>query len=428
MGSIAGVACGYRARTMISTLRADTLLGGRYRLVERIAAGGQGEVWRAEDTTLGRPAAVKVLRTEYADDAEFRERFRREAQHAAGLSHPGIAQVFDYNEGDDGTPPYLIMELVDGESLATVIAREAPISPDRVVGIIVSAASALAVAHAAGLVHRDVKPGNLLLGRDDSVKITDFGIARAADAVSLTRTGMLIGTPLYLAPEQTTGTPATAASDLYALGIIVYEMLTGEPPYKGPPAVVLLAHRDTPLPSLPPSIPPGLADLVHALTAKDPAMRPSTASAVAEWATRLRADPAIEAAIEAGGTNPHGRDTPSSAITRIDPPIPIPSEVHPGGVTRTLALPFGTASHRRPVVLLGGGLVLALIIGLVIGLTSSATSHRQPDPQHQSTTPATVSPSTAKKPIKRRQPDIPGTHGEHGHGHDGHGKGGRHGH
>ena len=219
---------------MTSTLSFNTVLGGRYRLTERIATGGQGEVWHAEDTALGRPTALKVLRGEYAGDADFRERFRREAQHAAMLSHPGIAQVFDYNEGDHGTPPYLVMEYVDGESLSAAIAREAPMSHDRVLDIIIAAASALAAAHAAGLVHRDVKPGNLLLGRDGSIKITDFGIARVMDASPLTRTGILMGTPLYLSPEQATGMGATAASDLYALGILAYEMLVGSPPYEGP--------------------------------------------------------------------------------------------------------------------------------------------------------------------------------------------------
>ncbi|MFB9840447.1 serine/threonine-protein kinase, partial [Actinoallomurus acaciae] len=267
---------------MASTLDSGRLLGGRYRLVERIAAGGQGEVWRTEDTGLGRPAAVKVLRGEYADNAEFRERFRREAQHAAGLSHPGIAQVFDYSEGDGGEAPYLVMEYVAGESLSAAIAREAPMSPGRVLDVIAAASSALATAHAAGLVHRDVKPGNLLLGHDGSIKVADFGLARAMDASSLTRTGTLMGTPQYVSPEQATGRPATAASDLYALGIIAFEALTGRPPYEGPPTAVVLAHRDAPLPPLPPSVPPGLADLVHALTAKDPAERPHTATAVAE--------------------------------------------------------------------------------------------------------------------------------------------------
>ncbi len=281
------------ARVMTLTLEPATELGGRYRLIERIATGGQGEVWRAEDTALGRPVALKVLRGEFAGNVEFRDRFRREAQHAAALSHPGVAHVFDYDEGQGDTPPYLVMEYVEGESLAASIARDAPLDPDRVLEVIVAASSALAVAHAAGLVHRDVKPGNLLVGRDGSIKITDFGISRAVDAVPLTRTGVLLGTPLYLAPEQASGLPATASCDLYALGVIAYEMLTGHPPFEGPATAVLLAHRDTPLPPLPSSVPAGLRDLVIDLTAKHPAARPAEAATVATRARHLRADPAI---------------------------------------------------------------------------------------------------------------------------------------
>lgn len=398
---------------MTSTLGSNRLLGGRYRLVERIAAGGQGEVWRAEDTGLGRPAAVKVLRGEYADNAEFRERFRREAQHAASLSHPGIAQVFDYSEGDGGEAPYLVMEYVAGESLSAAIAREAPMSPGRVLDIIVAVSSALAAAHAAGLVHRDVKPGNLLLGNDGSIKITDFGIARAMDASSLTRTGTLMGTPLYLAPEQAIGRPATAASDLYALGIIAFEMLTGRPPYEGPPTAVVLAHRDAPLPPLPPSVPPGLADLVHALTAKDPAARPHTAAVVAEQATRLRADPAM------GTRRPD--DTP------LDQPVP---GLRTGSLTQVLDQPLPPVRRRRalPFALAG----LAVLAGIVTWSAWPASHHQPatvPSPsaavRHPSATPVKPTPrpvAKRRKPVARRGPAKHGP-GEHGK-HPGHGKGG----
>lgn len=411
---------------MTSTLSFNTVLGGRYRLTERIAAGGQGEVWRAEDTALGRPAALKVLRGEYAGDAEFRERFRREAQHAAMLSHPGIAQVFDYNEGDHGTPPYLVMEYVDGESLSAAITREAPMSHDRVLDIITAAASALAAAHAAGLVHRDVKPGNLLLGRDGSIKITDFGIARVMDASPLTRTGILMGTPLYLSPEQATGGRATAASDLYALGILAYEMLVGSPPYEGPPTAVLLAHRDTPLPPLPPSVAPGLADLVQALTAKNPAMRPHTATAVVDWSIRLRADPAMKAL-----------DTQRPDDTPLDQPVlGLEREARPEGITQVLAQPIEPAWRRRAVPLALGGLAIALIVGIAGWLALPASQHRpsaiqsppaaqSPSAVHSPSHPA-ASPSKtrAAPPIKHpkpaaRVPNHRPSHGKHGR-HDKH--------
>jgi eukaryotic-like serine/threonine-protein kinase len=340
------------------TLDAGTVLHGRYRLAEPIAVGGQGEVWRAEDISLGRPVAVKVLRGEYSGDPEFRTRFRSEALHAAGLSHPGIAQVFDYEEGGGGSPCYLVMEYVDGESLSATIAREAPLSPGRVLDIVVAVASALAAAHAAGLVHRDVKPGNLLVGRDGSIKITDFGIARAVDAVPLTKTGMIMGTPLYLSPEQAWGRQATAASDLYALGVIAYELLTARRPYEGSPAAVLLAHRDTPLPPLPASVPPGVAGLVHALTAKDPEARPGSATAVADRASRLRADPA-RTALEA----------------------PLAAHAQPGNLTRPQARPVAEEpSWWRRRALLLSALAVVLVAGLVTALA-------WPSPQRPATLP-----------------------------------------
>jgi eukaryotic-like serine/threonine-protein kinase len=388
---------------MSSTLDSGMVLGGRYRLGERIAAGGQGEVWRAEDIGLGRPAAVKVLRGEYADNAEFRERFRREAQHAAGLSHPGIAQVFDYSEGHDGAPPYLVMEYVDGESLSAAIARDAPLPPGRVLDIVIAVASALSAAHTAGVVHRDVKPGNLLLGRDGSVKITDFGIARAMDASSLTRTGTLMGTPLYLAPEQASGRPAAAASDLYALGVIAYELLTGRPPYEGPATAVVLAHRDTPLPPLPPSVPSGLGDLVRALTAKDPAMRPHTAAAVVEWATRLRADPATTV-LDARRPD----DTP------LDQPVP---GVRPEGVTQVLAQ--APVRDRRPVAIALGGLAIAVVAGIV-GWSAWPTSHHEPaaaqSPSLSRSPSASPSKARPRPPVRHPKPAVRVTahRGKHG--------------
>lgn len=402
------------------------MLGGRYQLIERIAAGGQGEVWRAEDATLGRTAAVKVLRAEFADHVEFRERFRREAQHAASLSHPGIAQVFDYDEGDDGTAPYLVMEYVDGESLSDTIAREAPLSSDRVLDIVIAAASALSAAHAAGLVHRDVKPGNLLLSRDGSVKITDFGIARAVDASPLTRSGLLIGTPLYLAPEQATGQTATSASDLYALGIIVFEMLTGAPPYEGPATAVLLAHRDTPLPPLPPSVPAEVADLVRALTAKDPAARPQPAAAVADWAARLKSDPAA--------TAPGGAEAPASSITPLDQPaVPVlPVANRPGNVTRILARPPEPDQPRRKPILLLTGVAAALTVALGgwLALPDGGTADgAQPSASPSSSARAHRSPVKQPEPASRvaiREPDHRGP-GKHGHGGKDTGSGKHHG-
>ena len=265
----------------------EVVLAGRYRLTGRIAVGGVGEVWRATDRVLERDVAVKLLRPEYTQHAETLARFRAEARHAGSLSHPGIAQVYDYGEGsppDD--PPYLVLELVDGPSLAGVVA-DGPLGPERTMDVIAQAAAGLQAAHEAGLVHRDVKPGNLLLAPGGRVKITDFGIAHVAGSAPITRTGTLVGTPAYLAPERAVGAAATPASDLYSLGVVAFGCLAGKPPFGGTPLEVTVASRHSPLSPLPP-VPEGVAALVARLTAKDPAARPATAAEVAQQAATLR--------------------------------------------------------------------------------------------------------------------------------------------
>jgi hypothetical protein len=262
------------------------LIGGRYRLECRVAAGGVGEVWRARDLVLDRAVAIKLLRPEYAQHPETRARFRAEARHAGRLSHPGIAQVFDYGEADPPDTPYLVLEFVAGPSLAGVLAG-GPLDQARTLNLIAQAAAALDVAHRAGVVHRDIKPGNLLIGPGWQVKITDFGIAHAAGSAPVTRTGTVIGTPAYLAPERAAGLPATPASDLYSLGVVGYECLAGQPPFRGPEVEVALAHRERPFPPLPPSVRAEVAELIVGLTAKDPARRPATAAEVARRALDL---------------------------------------------------------------------------------------------------------------------------------------------
>ncbi len=273
-------------------MRLTTELTGRYHLEELIAAGGMGEVWRAVDQVLARPVAVKLLRPEYTRDAVTLARFRAEARHAGLLNHPGIAQVYDYCDASPESPAYLVMELVAGPSLAGVLAA-GRLEPARAADVLAQAAAALGAAHAAGVVHRDIKPGNLLITHDGQVKVTDFGIAHSARTEDLTSTGALIGTMGYLAPERVCGGLATAASDLYALGIVGYECLTGQPPFRGEPLQVALAHREQELPGFPPGClrQPGgteLAALIRDLTAKDPAARPATAAGVAARACRIR--------------------------------------------------------------------------------------------------------------------------------------------
>jgi eukaryotic-like serine/threonine-protein kinase len=265
----------------------DVVLARRYRLDSRIAAGGYGEVWRGTDTVLDRPVAIKLLQPGYAQAEETLARFRAEARHAGALSHENIARIYDYGEPDPPQPPFLVMELIDGPSLASVLAG-GPLDPQQTMDIVAQTAAGLHVAHQAGLVHRDIKPGNLLLSQGRVVKITDFGISYAADSAPVTRTGTLVGTAAYLAPERVRGGRATPASDLYSLGMVGYECLTGAAPFTGTAMEVALAHRDRPLPPLPPWVPLEVAALIAELTAKDPATRPAGAADVALRAGQLR--------------------------------------------------------------------------------------------------------------------------------------------
>jgi serine/threonine-protein kinase len=267
--------------------QAGTVLGGRYVLEDQIGNGGYGEVWRATDTVLARPVAVKLLHPRYTQRNEALARFRAEARHAGALSHENIAQVFDYGEPADGQPPYLVMELVDGPSLETVLTG-GPLDDRQTMDIVAQAAAGLQAAHAAGMIHRDIKPGNLLLTPGGTVKITDFGIAHTIGSAPVTASGELIGTPGYLAPERAMGERATPASDLYSLGMVAYECLAGTPPFRGTALEVALAHRDRPLPPLPPSVAVGVCALVMRLAAKDPARRLNEAAEVAVWAGLLR--------------------------------------------------------------------------------------------------------------------------------------------
>ena len=281
------------------------MLDGRYRLDAPIAAGGMGEVWRGTDLALSRAVAVKLLHPEQASHADGLARFRAEAQHAGSLSHPNIAQVYDYCEPAPPDPAYLVLELVDGPSLARQL-DGGPISPERTLDVIEQAASGLAAAHRSGLLHRDIQPGNLLLSRDGLIKITDFGIARLAGSAGQTRTGALTGTPAYLAPERVTGTPATAAADLYALGVVAHQCLTGQVPFAGEPLVVALAQVERDMPPLPGSVPAGLAALVADLTLKDPQARPPSAGAVLARAGLVRA--------ALSGTSPAGTSAAARTV------------------------------------------------------------------------------------------------------------------
>ncbi|MDM7830177.1 serine/threonine-protein kinase [Cellulomonas edaphi] len=265
---------------------AGVALGDRYRLVRQIAVGGMGEVWEAYDESLARSVAVKVLKAEFAGDRGFLDRFRTEARNSAALSHPNIAQLFDYGEQDGSS--YLVIELVLGEPLSDLLERE-PVLPSRkLLPVLAQTARGLHHAHEMGVVHRDVKPGNILLGRGSRVKITDFGVSLAQNQMVMTATGMVMGTAQYLSPEQAVGRAATPLSDLYSLGIIAYEALVGHRPFTGPTAVdIAVAHVNNPVPPLPATVDRPLADLVMRLLSKDPAARPQSGAELAEQFDRL---------------------------------------------------------------------------------------------------------------------------------------------
>jgi serine/threonine-protein kinase len=245
-----------------------------------------GEVWKANDSVIGRTVAIKILKDEYMGDPGFRERFRAEARHAALVNHEGIANVFDFGE-EEGSA-YLVMELVPGEALSSILEREKILPATKVLGFVAQTAAALHAAHQAGLVHRDIKPGNLLVTPDGTIKITDFGIARLADQVPLTATGQVMGTVQYLAPEQAGGKPASPATDVYSLGIVAYEALAGKRPFRGESqvAIAMAQIKEAP-PALPSSIPEPVRALVMSCMAKKPEGRPASADDLSQAALAL---------------------------------------------------------------------------------------------------------------------------------------------
>jgi eukaryotic-like serine/threonine-protein kinase len=442
--------------------RSGLILDDRYRLDERIAAGGVGQVWRATDLLLERPVAVKVLRPEYSDHPETLERFRKEAKNAGALSNSHVAQVYDYGpSGPDGSP-YLVMEFVDGPSLADILAVD-PIEPARALDVIAQAAEGLAAAHKAGVIHRDIKPGNILISMEGQVKVTDFGIAHAAGQVPVTSPGLVMGTTQYMAPERIAGNQGTAASDLYALGIVLHECLTGMPPHDGTAAEVMAAHLYLPLPPLPADVPPELDVLVDRLTTKDPAKRISDARELAELAARIRdsmgggtfvplargavqsgpgaavpgpaprsaafaAEPATDwagAGGQAGAVSPHGGMTPNTAVLYAPegwtdptgyvssewnvPPrmsLPTPPPAPPGGGHQDR--PGGNPRKRGKGLAIGAVSALAVSAGLVAVLASGAfngaPAANQTSPRSSATSGAATSQVPSSGPSSRSAP------------------------
>ena len=356
------------------------LLAGRYRLESRIASGGFGAVWRGTDTILARSVAIKLLRAEFAEDTATLRRFRDEARHTGSLAHQNIVRVYDYDAPGSVHPAFLVMEFVDGPSLAEVLA-DGPMEPRKVMDLVAQAAAGLHAAHGSGLVHCDVKPGNILFTPDGTVKLTDFGISRAVGSAPVTASGALVGTPAYLAPERVARNRSTAAGDLYALGVVAYECLAGELPFRGPPIEVALAQQSRPMPPLPAGIPADVAELVSQLTAKDPAVRPGSAGEVAIRAGALR-----DGAIPEGRA---GQGSQDGVWTAVAPA----AQGHPevvDTITHPLRVPVSGFSGRRAVrstIVLSTAVVVAALIALLLAGVFHPGSHR---PASAAKAPATM--------------------------------------
>ena len=412
------------------TITPQTSLDERYLLLRRLAFGGMGEVWEGSDVVLDRAVAVKILRAELADDDAFRRRFRAEARTAGRVPHPGIASVYDYGETSvDGKGlAYLVMELVPGEPLSAILAREGALGTDRTLDVVAQAARALHAAHERGVIHRDVKPANLMVTPDGRVKVTDFGIARPDDHEPLTATGQVMGTAHYLAPELARGRAATPASDIYALGVVMYECLAGRRPFEGDDQIgVATAHLAEEPPPLPGTIAPEVRALVAAAMEKDPQRRIGGAEAFAAAAEGLRVRTNTGSTPYAGdgyvadgfagaptafvlGAGAAGAVAPAAeAFARPSGPAPWPDPLYPGApMSWNGAAPNGTApgaavpgpgSAAASGALLSGG-----------SLLSGAAPPDDADPFQQYVTaplPIPGGPGTGGVRRRRRSPSLP---------------------
>jgi eukaryotic-like serine/threonine-protein kinase len=369
------------------------ILDDRYRLGSLLGVGGMAKVYLADDRVLERQVAVKVLSPPYAQDPMFVERFRREARAAARLSHPNIVAVFD--SGSDAGEHYLVMEYVAGQSLAELLHRQGRLTPRRAAELAVEVCAALAAAHAQGLVHRDVKPANVLVDADGRVKVADFGIVKAAATATLTGTGTVLGTAAYLSPEQAQGGPVDARSDLYSLGCLLYELLCGTPPFgsgaDSPPVAVATRHLHQP-PEPPsahnPQVDAGLDAVVLTALAKEPAQRYQSAVELQDALERVLAGDAVAA-------GPVG--SPAAALS-TEPLLGLPARI---GVLAATTGPAVRDVGRRPgwprwALAVAG---LALGIGLLVALLwpdgGSTPTRREAGP---TAAPATGASSTTTPP------------------------------
>ncbi|HEU4426474.1 MAG TPA: protein kinase [Pilimelia sp.] len=382
-------------------LRSGDILSDRYRLESPIATGGMGDVWRATDTVLSRVVAVKVLRSSLSSDPGFGQRFRAEAQMMAALRHPGVADVYDYGEVGEGNGDlaYLVMAYVDGEPLSSRIAETGPLPSAETMSIIAQAAHALHAAHGAGIVHRDVKPGNLLIKPDGAVVLVDFGVARSASFASVTGTGEVIGTALYMAPEQVSKQAISPATDIYALGAVAYHCLTGSPPFTGgSPVEVALRHLDDDPPPLPDHIPADVRALVATAMAKDAGDRYPTAAAMADAAEAAGRGTGTTVALagmagaagpaSAANTVPVGAGAISATAVM---PAARPGLPPPDSEAAEPLPPGRRPTGRRTAAVAGAVLLGAAILAALVALSTRDASPRGPGDAPQA--PATSGPA-----------------------------------
>src|ERR1700753_1695890 len=368
--------------------RVGVTLSGRYRLQRIIATGGMGQVWEAVDSRLGRRVAVKVLKQEFSQDAEFIERVRAEARTTAMLNPPGIASVHDYGESQmdgEGRTVYLVMELVNGEPLNSVLKRTGRLSLRHTLDMLEQTGRALQVAHASGLVHRDVKRGNILITPTGQVKITDFGIAKAVDAAPVTQTGMVMGTAQYIAPEQALGHGATPSRDGYALGVVGYEAVSGKRPFTGDGALtVAMKHiREAP-PPLPADLPPNVRELIEITLVKNPGMRYRSGGPFADAVAAVRAGrrpPRPNQGAPAGRATPAAIPAGAQARVAATAPgrAPTARRARPSTGGHRTQPPRRTFSSGQRALLWAAGVLgaLAIIIAVLIVMNSHGNNSQQ---------------------------------------------------